>query len=71
MKTYRIIDVQQKIVKALDVLETPVFYAGIEFDVRFAAGLLACPHAIFTAAWDGLHFASPGHDDLPMWAYVD
>jgi hypothetical protein len=71
MATYHIYDVQQKIIEAIDSLATPVFYSGIEFDVRFAAGLLACPHAVFLAAWDNLHFASAGHDDLPMFAYVD
>jgi hypothetical protein len=47
MATYHIFDVQQKLIKAVDSLATPVFYSGIEFDVRFAAGLLACPHAVF------------------------
>jgi hypothetical protein len=70
MASYRVYDVQQKIIKAIDSLETPVFYSGIEFDVKLAAGLLACPQAVFTAAWDSLRFASAGHDDVPMFAYV-
>jgi hypothetical protein len=71
MATYRIYDVQQKLIKAIDSLATPVFYSGIEFDAKLSAGLLACPHAVFLAAWEGLRFASAGHDDLPMFAYVD
>jgi hypothetical protein len=71
MATYRIYDVQQKLISALDALETPAFYSGIEFDIKFRAGLLACPQAVFIAAWEGLRFASAGHDDLPMFAYVD
>jgi hypothetical protein len=68
---YNIYDVQQKLIKAVDMLETPVFYSGIEFDVKLAAGLLACPQTVFLAAWDNLHFGSPNHDDLPMFAWVE
>lgn len=72
MKTrYRVFDVQQQIIRAVDAIETPVFYTGIEFDIKHRSGLLACPHSVFIAALEGLRFASPGHDDLPMFAYLD